>query len=97
MSVSLGAIQQSRVLQLRYRLVTAYHSPTVDKILTLANLLRIRPMGVVSKKLMGARHREAMEAWWIRLLACQPANKLMIDLMDTRHTYPRPKPMYPPR
>lgn len=32
-------------------------------LLTLANLLRMRPIGVVSKKLMGARHRLAMEAW----------------------------------
>ena len=69
----------------------------MEERLTFANLLRMRPIGVVSKKLMGARHKLAILAWWILLLACQPANKLMIDLMDTSTTYPSPNPMYPPK
>lgn len=39
------------------------NDPQHKLLLTLANLLRMRPIGVVSKKLMGAKHRLAMEAW----------------------------------
>lgn len=62
--------------------------PPAPLLLTFEKRLRMRPTGVVSKKVTGARTRDVRHLWWMTLEARSALSRLLADRMTVSSVKP---------